>query len=97
MMMPQHQSHKGDQERDHAQQQPGPTHFCNLIARQSSESQLTTFDKLKSLLNEPPVTLLSDFFELPDDFEISRRHDRGGYQVYDGKDGSKTFKRGQAY
>lgn len=74
-----------------------PALIWQFSARQSSESQLTTFDKLKSLLNEPPVTLLSDFFELPDDFEISRRHDRGGYQVYDGKDGSKTFKRGQAY
>ncbi|KAF5707709.1 hypothetical protein FGLOB1_6780 [Fusarium globosum] len=81
-----------DQEIEHVQQQPGPTDFCNLIARQSSESQLTTFEKLESLLNEPPVALLSDFFELPDDFEISRRHDRGGYQVYDGTDGSKTFK-----
>ncbi|RKL33557.1 hypothetical protein BFJ72_g10073 [Fusarium proliferatum] len=81
-----------DQEIEHVQQHPGPTDFCNLIARQSSESQLTTFDKLESLLNEPPVALLSDFFELPDDFEISRRHDRGGYQVYDGTDGSKTFK-----
>ncbi|KAF5971102.1 hypothetical protein FCOIX_10009 [Fusarium coicis] len=57
------------------QQQPRPTHFCNLI-----------------LLNEPPVALLSNFFELPDDFEISRRHDRGGFQVFDGKDGSKSFK-----
>lgn len=73
-----------------------PVLTWQFSARQSSESQLTTFDKLESLLNEPPVALLSDFFELPDDFEISRRHDRGGYQVYDGTDGSKTFKREKA-
>ncbi|EWG47619.1 hypothetical protein FVEG_07680 [Fusarium verticillioides 7600] len=83
------QADRGEQQ---TQQQPRPTHFCNLIARQSRESQLTTFNKLESLLNEPPVALLSDFFELPDDFEISRRHDRGGFQIFDGKDGSKAFK-----
>ncbi|XEV07197.1 hypothetical protein FSHL1_012484 [Fusarium sambucinum] len=74
--------------------QPQPRHnqFCNLIARQSSEDKLISFRKLESLLNEPPVTLLSDFFDLPDDFEISRRHDRGGCQVFDNKEGDKAFK-----
>ncbi|KAH7485915.1 hypothetical protein FOMA001_g5698 [Fusarium oxysporum f. sp. matthiolae] len=61
-------------------------------ARQSSENELTTFNKLESLLNEPPVVLLSEFFDLPDDFEISRRHDRGGCQVFNSKDGNKAFK-----
>ncbi|RBR14178.1 hypothetical protein FVER53590_07680 [Fusarium verticillioides] len=83
---------RADRGEQQTQQQPRPTHFCNLIARQSRESQLTTFNKLESLLNEPPVALLSDFFELPDDFEISRRHDRGGFQIFDSKDGSKAFK-----
>ncbi|KAF5724920.1 hypothetical protein FMUND_350 [Fusarium mundagurra] len=83
---------QADREGQQAKQQPRPTDFCNLIARQSSESELTTFNKLESLFNEPPVTLLSDFFELPDDFEISQRHDRGGCQVFDGQDGSKAFK-----
>ncbi|KAF5604361.1 hypothetical protein FPCIR_907 [Fusarium pseudocircinatum] len=83
---------QADGEGEQGQQQLRPTHFCNLIARQSSVSKLTTFNKLESLLNEPPVALLSDFFELPDDFEISRRHDRGSFQVFDGKDGSRAFK-----
>jgi uncharacterized protein YecA (UPF0149 family) len=65
----------------------------HISARQSSDKDLTTFSKLlESLLNEPPVELLSDFFDLPDDFEISRRHDRGGYQVFNNKDGNKVFK-----
>ncbi|RGP79390.1 hypothetical protein FLONG3_2445 [Fusarium longipes] len=66
--------------------------FCNLIARQSSENKLTSFTKLESLLSDPPVALLYDFFELPDDFEITRRHDRGGCQVYEKKEGSKSSK-----
>ncbi|KAM5363506.1 hypothetical protein ACJA88_013535 [Fusarium oxysporum] len=83
---------QADREGQQAQQQPRHTHFCNLIARQSSENELTTFNKLESLLNEPPVVLLSEFFDLPDDFEISRRHDRGGCQVFNSKDGNKAFK-----
>ncbi|KAM0283654.1 hypothetical protein ACHAO9_009582 [Fusarium lateritium] len=75
-----------------AQQRSRHTQFCNLIARQSRDKNLTTFGKLESLLNEPPIALLSDFFDLPDDFEISRRHDRGGCQVFNDKDGDKTLK-----
>ncbi|KAF5630230.1 uncharacterized protein FTJAE_8255 [Fusarium tjaetaba] len=83
---------QADREGEQGQQELRPTHFCNLIARQSSVDKLTTFNKLESLLNEPPVALLSDFFELPDDFEISRRHDRRGFQVFERKEGSKAFK-----
>ncbi|KAH7254300.1 uncharacterized protein BKA55DRAFT_593866 [Fusarium redolens] len=87
------QNTQGSREAQQVQQQSRPAHFCNLIARQSSDKDLTTFSKLlKSLLNEPPVELLSDYFDLPDDFEISRRHDRGGYQVFNNKDGNKVFK-----
>ncbi|KAM0490250.1 hypothetical protein ACHAP8_011724 [Fusarium lateritium] len=83
---------QAEREGQPAQPQPRSNQFCNLIARQSSEDRLTSFSKLESLLNEPPVALLSDFFDLPDDFEISRRHDRGGCQVFDNKEGDKAFK-----
>ncbi|KAG8670558.1 hypothetical protein FPOAC1_009980 [Fusarium poae] len=83
---------QAEREGQPAQPQPQRTQFCNLIARQSSEDRLTSFSKLETLLNEPPVALLSDFFDLPDDFEISRRHDRGGCQVFDNKEGGKDFK-----
>ncbi|KAM0487316.1 hypothetical protein ACHAP7_001828 [Fusarium lateritium] len=75
-----------------SQQRLRRTQFCNLIARQSRDKNLTTFGKLESLMNEPPTALLSYFFDLPDDFEISRRHDRGGCRVFNNKDGDKTLK-----
>ncbi|KAF4335793.1 hypothetical protein FBEOM_10384 [Fusarium beomiforme] len=61
------------------QNQPRRSHFCNLI-------------KLESLLNQPPVEVLAEFFELPDDFEISRRHDRGNCQIFSNRDGNKVLK-----
>ncbi|KAG5803787.1 hypothetical protein H9Q74_011520 [Fusarium xylarioides] len=63
------------------EEKPRPTEFFNLIARQSSDNNLTNFSKLESLLNEPPAEILAEFVPLPDDFEISRQHDRGGCQV----------------
>ncbi|CEI70518.1 unnamed protein product [Fusarium venenatum] len=72
---------QAEREGQPAQRQQRHAQFCNLI-----------FSKLESLLNEPSVALLSDFFDLPDDFEISRRHDRGGCQVFDNKEGDKDFK-----
>ncbi|KAM0240801.1 hypothetical protein ACHAP5_007836 [Fusarium lateritium] len=83
---------EADREGQPAQQRLRHTKFCNLIARQSRDKNLTTFSKLESLLNEPPVALLSYFFNLPDDFETSRGHDRGGCQVFDEKEGDETFK-----
>ncbi|KAF5005110.1 hypothetical protein FDECE_8430 [Fusarium decemcellulare] len=72
------------QGQDHEQQtqgQRGRTHFCNLIVRQSSKSQLTTPSELADLLSQPSHKVLSDFFDLPDDFELSQHHDRGNCQV----------------
>lgn len=66
---------------------------CRLSAMQSSVSKLTTFTKLKGLFDKLPLKILSDFFDLPDDFPISRQHDRGGCQVFDNEDGEKAFKR----
>ncbi|PNP81520.1 hypothetical protein FNYG_05195 [Fusarium nygamai] len=73
-------------------QESRKANFCNLLAMQSSVSKLTTFTKLKGLFDKLPLKLLSDFFDLPDDFPISRQHDRGGCQVFDNEDGEKAFK-----
>ncbi|KAF5639266.1 hypothetical protein F52700_4118 [Fusarium sp. NRRL 52700] len=73
-----------------AAQQPVLTQV--LSAMQSSVSKLTTFTKLKGLFDKLPLNLLSDFFDLPDDFPISRQHNRGGCQVFANEDGEKVFK-----
>ncbi|KAF5609026.1 Mg2+ transporter like zinc transport [Fusarium pseudoanthophilum] len=73
-------------------QESRKANFCNLLAMQSSVSKLTTFTKLKGLFDKLPLKLLSDFFDLPDDFPISRQHDRGGCQVFDNEEGEKAFK-----
>ncbi|CZR46065.1 uncharacterized protein FPRO_11512 [Fusarium proliferatum ET1] len=53
-----------------------------IHAVQSSVSKLTTFHKLKGLLNQPSFELLSDFFKLPIAVQVTRQHDRGGCEVF---------------
>ncbi|KAF4422222.1 hypothetical protein FACUT_10699 [Fusarium acutatum] len=80
----------GSPEAQQVQQASHNTHICNLIVTQSSVSKLTTFNKLEGLLNQPPFELLSDFFDLPPDFLVTRQHDRGGCEVF--KDDEKASK-----
>ncbi|KAH7178822.1 hypothetical protein DER46DRAFT_622367 [Fusarium sp. MPI-SDFR-AT-0072] len=79
-------------EAQQVQQQSRKTHFCNLVAMQSSVSKLTSFAKLKGLFDKLPFELLSDFFDLPPDYLISRQHDRGACRVFDKKDDEKASK-----
>ncbi|KAF9772365.1 hypothetical protein IL306_009944 [Fusarium sp. DS 682] len=72
-------------------------YFSWISDTPSTENGLTTFSKLESLLNEPPVDLLSDFFNLPDDFELSRRHDRGDCQILNNEEGNKRLKSRAVY
>ncbi|KAF5660677.1 hypothetical protein FHETE_8840 [Fusarium heterosporum] len=67
------------------------TDLFNLIARQSDETNLTA-SKLKDLLSEPPIDVLSGFIQLPGDLEISQSHDRGSCQIFTDPDGSRVQK-----
>ncbi|KLO92447.1 Uncharacterized protein LW93_12021 [Fusarium fujikuroi] len=83
---------QGNPEAQQVQQDSCNTHFSNLVAIQSSVSKLTTFDKLKGLLNQPSFELLSDFFKLPIAARVTRQHDRGGCEVHtNDKKSSKVY------
>jgi hypothetical protein len=61
-------------------------------ARRSNRSGFTNFSELSDLLGQPPAEAILDFFDLPEDYALSRRHDRGTCQLLSSQDGSKVLK-----
>lgn len=60
--------------------------------KKSEKTGLMGFDDLEDLLSQPPAEAIIDYFKLPEDYALVRKHDRGTCQLYSSGAAGKIYK-----